>query len=118
MNVKTGLEDPASWPDDTLILRGGTSTIADLRDRLARDGSWSVFAAPGRPLGLLARSVRNSQVRTATLGAVRAVGGSIRPTPGPPHHCDLRGLTAEQFDAILGDPIPNPVPKAARWMPR
>jgi hypothetical protein len=99
-------------------LRGGASSVADLRDRLARDGSWSIFAAQGVLFERLARSVRNSQVRTATVGALRAAGGSILPSPGPPHHCDLWGLTAEQFDAILGDPVPNPVPKEARWAPR
>ena len=116
--MRTRFEDAASWPDETLILRGGASTVADLRDRLARDGSWSVFAAPGVPLGRLARSVRNSQIRMATLEALRTAGGSIRPTPGPPHHCDLWGLTAKQFDAILGGPVPNPVPKEVRWTSR
>ena len=111
--------DPTlSWPDATVIVRGGTGSIADLRDRLARDGSWSVFAAPGVPLDRLARSVRNSQVRMTTLGILRAAGGSIGPTAGPPHHCDLWGLTAEQFDAILGRPVPNPILTEARWTPR
>jgi len=116
--VKTRLDDPASWPDETVIVRGGASTVDDLRDRLARDGSWSVSAAPGVPFARLAGSVRNSLVRTATLGALRISGGSIRPTSGPPYHCDLRGLTAEQLDAILGDPVPNPAPREARWTPR
>jgi len=115
--MKTRHADAASWPDETLILRGGEGSVPDLRDRLARDGSWSVFAAPDVAFGRLARSVRNSQVRTATLGALRTAGGSIRPSAGPPHHCDLWGLTAEQFDAILGDPVPNPVPRQARWTP-
>lgn len=117
-NVKRRVERAVSWPDETLILRGGTGSVADLRDRLARDGSWSVSAAPGVPIGRLARSVRNSQIRVTTLGVLRAAGGSIGPTAGPPYHCDLWGLTAEQFDAILGEPVPNPIPKEARWTPR
>ena len=116
--MSTRFEDPASWPDETLVLRGGEGGVAHLRDRLARDGSWPVFAAPVVSFARLAGSVRNGQIRTATLGAIRAAGGSIRPTSGPPYHCDLRGLTAEDFDAILGDPEPNPVPREARWTPR
>lgn len=32
-------------------------------------------------------------------------------------HCDLGGLTAIDFDGILGPPVPNPVPAHSRWRP-
>jgi hypothetical protein len=49
--------------------------------------------------------------------AILKAGGSLQPSSGPPHHHDLYGLTPQQFDAILGVPEPNPVPKLDRWQP-
>lgn len=42
---------------------------------------------------------------------------TIVPTddPGdPPYHRELLGLTPEEFDSILGEPEPNPVPRNER----
>jgi hypothetical protein len=91
---------------------------SELADRLSRDESWSVFTGAGVSFQDLARSCRNNQIRRTTVQAVLAAGGSLRPSPGPPHHHDLFGLTPEQFDAILSVPEPNPVPKPDRWTPR
>ena len=108
----------ATWPPDTIVVRCGSIQGArELAERLSRDGSWSVFTGPGVPLTELARSCRNNQVRRTTVEAVLAAGGSLRPSPGPPHHHDLYGLTPQQFDAILSQPEPNPVPKTDRWSP-
>ena len=111
--------DPATtWPASTIVVRcGSVQGARDLAERLSRDGSWSVFAAPGVSLQELARSCRNNQIRHTTIQAVLAAGGSLRPSLGPPHHHDLFGLTPEQFDAILSVPEPNPVPKLDRWTP-
>ena len=107
-----------TWPPDTIVVRcGNVQGVLELAERLSRDGSWSVFTGPGLPFTELARSCRNNQVRWTTVEAVLAAGGSLRPSPGPPHHHDLYGLTAQQFDAILSQPEPNPVPKTSRWSP-
>ena len=71
----------------------------------------------GIPFAELVRSCRNNQVRRTTVGAILDAGGSLRPSPGPPHHHDLYGLTPQQFDAILSVAEPNPVPKLDRWKP-
>lgn len=110
-------DDPATWPLDTLVLRGGVGDALVLAEGRWRDGTWSVVAAPGVPFERLAASLRHNQVRATTVGQVRAAGGWLRPTPGPPFHCDLGGLTATRFDVILGVPEPNPVPMTARWKP-
>jgi hypothetical protein len=109
--------DPATWPTPTIVVRcGNVQGVQELADRLSRDGSWSVFTGPGVSLWELA--LLSEQQNQADDGRGDcAAGGSLRASPGPPHHHDLSGLTAQQFDAILSLPEPNPVPKADRWMP-
>lgn len=109
--------DPTTWPANTIVVRCGSAQGArELAERLSRDGSWSVFTGPGVPFSELARSCRNNQVRRTTVQAVLAAGGFLRPSPGPPHHHDLRGLLPVRFDAILSSPEANPVPREERWM--
>jgi hypothetical protein len=110
--------NPTTWPPDTIVVRcGSVQGARELAERLSRDGSWSVFTGPGVPFVELARSCRNNQVRRTTVEAVLTGGGSLRPSPGPPHHHDLSGLTPLQFDAILTLPERNPVSKPDRWTP-
>ncbi len=109
---------PMTWPADTIVVRcGGVQGVRELAERLSRDGSWSVFTGPGVPFLELARSCRNNRVRRTTVEAILASGGFLRPSPGPPHHHDLGGLTPQQFDAILSVSEPNPVPRPDRWTP-
>jgi len=110
--------DARTWPVDTIVLRGGLGGVEELRDTVQRDGSWSVRSRPFVPFRFLAGSVRNGHVRWVTLADVLAVDGTIVPTDragDPPYHCELAGLTPEQFDSILGPPEPNPVPTSDRW---
>ena len=113
--------DPNSattWPAHAIVVRcGGVPGVQELAERLSRDGSWSVFTGADVPFSELARSCRNNQVRRTTVEAILAAGGFLRRSPGPPHHHDLVGLTAQQFDAILSAPEPNPVPRPDRWTP-
>ena len=114
-------DDPRTWPDVTLVVRGGLGTLEDLARTLRRDGSWSVISAPGVPIEALAASVPNNRLRRTTVRAVLRVGGTLRPTRGrggPPYHCGLAGLTAEAFGRILRPPEPNPVPVGKRWFPK
>jgi len=49
---------------------------------------------------------------------VRDAGGTLKPSRGsgaPPYHCDLVGLTAAAFDAILSPEERNPIPAPERW---
>jgi hypothetical protein len=85
---------------------------------MTRDGSWSVVSEPGLSFRVLCANVRHGKVRRTTLGRVRAAGGSLTPSrePGaPPYHCDLAGLTAAGFEAILGPEEQNPIPARERW---
>ncbi len=114
------MEDPSIWPATTLVIRGGEMGADGLRETLRRDGRWSVISEPGVSFTHLAASVRNNRVRSTTLQAVYRLGGKLevaRTRHGPPYHCDLSGLTPEQFDSILGPAEPNPVPRHERWKP-
>jgi hypothetical protein len=121
--ILDGADGDRSKQPDNLATRHDRGAVRErsrrsgLAERLSRDGSWSVFTGPGVPFVELARSCRNNQVRRATVEAVLAGGGSLRPSPGPPHHHDLSGLTPLQFDAILTLPERNPVSKPDRWTP-
>ena len=79
---------------------------------MTRDGTWSVVSEPGLSFRVLCASVRHGTVRRTTLGQVREAGGSLMPSHGsgaPSHHCDLVGLTAAAFDAILSPEERNPI---------
>jgi hypothetical protein len=124
LSTLLGMFDPAdarTWPSDTVVLRGGLGGVHELRETVQRDGSWSVRCRPFVPLRFLAGSVRNGHIRWAALGVVLALGGTVVPTDqegDPPYHCELAGLTPEQFDSILGWPEPNPVAAGDRWRSR
>jgi hypothetical protein len=116
--VAVDAADPTTWPSATILLRGGVGGVEELRESLQRDGSWSVRSRPFTPFRLLAGSVRNNRVRRTTVGKAASRGAVMVPTddPGdPPYHCELSGLTPEEFDSILGPPEPNPVPAGDRW---
>lgn len=110
--------DSDTWPDATLVVRGGRRDVIHLGNVMTRDGSWSVVAEPGLSFGVLCASVRHGTVRQTTLGRVRDAGGSLIPSrdsAAPPYHCDLVGLTAAGFDAILSPEERNPIPAPERW---
>src|SRR5437899_12028336 len=112
------LADPATWPSSAIVVRCGSAQgIRELAERLSREGSWSVFTGPGASFSELARSCRNNQIRCTTVQAVLAAGGSLRPSPGPPHHHDLFALPPEQVDALPSVPAPHPVPNPDRSPP-
>lgn len=77
-----------------------------------------VVSEPGLSFRVLCASVRHGTVRRTTIGQVREAGGSLMPSHGsdaPSYHCDLVGLTAAAFDAILSREEQNPIPAPERW---
>lgn len=116
MNAAFDTADPDSWPDETLILRGGIGRADDLARRVdSADEGWSVQAQPHVELRDLARFLPNNRFRRTTMGRLRTAGGSLATTPGPGYHRSLRGITPEAFDSILEDPESNPFPPEQRW---
>jgi hypothetical protein len=112
------IRDPRSWPDATVVVRGGVNLLEEIKSALQRFGGFSVVSWPDVAFIDLAASVRNNQLRRTTVKQVLDAGGWLIPTDGdgePPNHCNLFGLTAEDLDSILSEPEVNPVPKDKRW---
>jgi hypothetical protein len=110
--------EPLSWPEATIVVRGGVNLLEELRSALQRSGGVSVVSRPGVTFEALAASVRNNRLRRTTVGRIRDAGGWLVPTDEleePPNHCNLFGLTADELDAILSEPEVNPVPRELRW---
>ena len=108
--------DPQTWPDETVVLRGGIGDAWDLARKIDTDGGgWSVQAHPASEVVALARFVPNNRIRRTTLGRVREVGGYLVNATGPGYHRSLRGLSPIMFDRILGEPELNPVSPSERW---
>ena len=102
--------NPATWPDATIVMRGGEGKEKWLARVQDEDGSWSVQSDPGVSWDDLAGAIPQAFVRTTTLNAVRGKGGWLvwsHHGPGD-YHCDLFGLTPAAFDAILGPATRNP----------
>ena len=114
----TNVNDPRTWPDATIVVRGGVNTLEELETAFRLGGAISVVSRPNLGFAALSASIRNNQVRRTTVSLVLAAGGRLVPTFGPnepPNHCDLFGLTAVQLDTILEKAEPNPAPKLDRW---
>lgn len=109
------------WPGETIVLRAGVSDIETLR-RAEPDPDFpellvfSVQSHPGATEKRLLvgddgqRLFPNSKYRTTTLGAVREKALNPRqclaesPIEGNANHCNVVGLTPEDFESILSRP--------------
>lgn len=112
-------------PDDALVVRGGQN----LPDNFANgsgvteqaDGKMqgvSVNAASGRSVDELTVAVPatgypgilNNQIGVTTVGAIRACGGDVVPSPTRtnPHHATLNGVTPAQASNLFRPTIANP----------
>ena len=115
----------AGLPDDALVVRGGLN----FPDNFAH-ASGAMVGTDGRLQGVSVNAgsglsvdeltlpnprigypgILNNQIGMTTVGAVRACGGEVEPSPtnANPHHATLSGLTAEQASELLSPTIPNP----------
>jgi len=112
-------------PDDALAVRGGenlpgrflagTGVVIDAAGKL---NNVSVNCAPGRSVRELTgpnpntgyRGIPNKQVGVTTVGAIRAAGGDVIPSPIPtnPNHATLAGITPDQASQLFRPTTPNP----------
>jgi hypothetical protein len=112
-------------PDDGVVVRGGLNLPENFRRgsgvTVAADGSLqgvSVNAAPGLSVPELTApnpqtgypGILNNQVGVTTVGAIRAAGGDVEPSPTRTNvnHATLRGLTPEQASNLFRPIVPNP----------
>jgi hypothetical protein len=112
-----------SLPDEALVVRGGQN----LPENFAQ-GSGVMIDAGGKLEGVSVNSaaglsvdqltaantrypgVPNNQVGVTTVGAIRAAGGDVVPSPTRtnPHHATLSGLTPEKASGLFRPTILNP----------
>lgn len=76
----------------------------------------SVNCASVADLDELARYLPHNKLAGTTVGAVRAVGGEVMPSPtwNNPYHCDLSGTNAEQTSRLFSEILDNPIPMSSR----
>jgi hypothetical protein len=115
----------APLPDDALVVRGGQNLPENFANAsgvsVSADGKLhglSVNAAVGRSVGELTApdpqtgypGILNNQVGVSTVGAIRAAGGDVVPSPTRtnPHHATLDGLTPEEASRLFRPTVPNP----------
>jgi len=105
-----------SLPSDALVVRGGLNLPESFTkgSGIALDESGnlqgvSVNSAAGKTARELAQGIPNRQVGVTTVGAVRAAGGQVTPspTPGNPNHCTICGISADKASGLM-KVIPNP----------
>jgi hypothetical protein len=112
-------------PDDALVARGGQNLPENFGNGsgviVQADGKMqgvSVNSASGRSVEELTASIPasgypgilNNQIGIATVGAIRACGGDVVPSPTRtnPHHATLSGLTPAQASNLFRPTIANP----------
>jgi hypothetical protein len=112
-------------PDEAVVVRGGLnlpeSFVRGSGVTVATDGTLrgvSVNAGAGLSVAELTAGnprtgylgILNNQVGVTTVGAIRARGGEIDPSPTKtnPHHATLTGLTPEQASELFRPTIANP----------
>ena len=115
----------SALPDDALVVRGGMN----LPDSFER-GSCVVLDSEGRLQGVSVNSaggvsldeltaaqpasgypgIPHTQIGVSTVGAVRAAGGDVVPSPTKrnPYHATLSGLPPEQASALFRPTLLNP----------
>ena len=112
-------------PDDALVVRGGMnlpesfvvgSGVVIDASRLLKGASVNCGAgcsvqeltAPNMQAGY--RGIPHSQIGVTTVGAIRAAGAIIAPSPKPwnPYHTTVGGLTPEQVSLLFRPTRKNP----------
>jgi hypothetical protein len=112
-------------PDEALVVRGGqnlpASFIKGSGVTIDVDGKIqgvSVNSIPGLSIQELTApnpqtghpGIPHNRIGITTVGAVRAAGGDVAPTPTRtnPHHATLSGLTPEQASRLFLPTVKNP----------
>lgn len=112
-------------PDDAIVIRGGQNLPESFAagsgvtiDDTGLLDDVSVNAAAGvTPSDLTAADsgsgypgIPHKQVGMTTVGAIRAAGGDVVPTPRRhnPYHATLKGLTPEQASVLFRPTVRNP----------
>jgi hypothetical protein len=111
--------------DEALVVRGGENKPENFArgsgvtaDQDGKLHGVSVNSAAGASIEELTASrpqtgypgILNNQIGVSTVGAIRALGGDVVPSPtvGNPLHATLSGLTPDQAASLFRPTEPNP----------
>lgn len=107
--VKNGADPRAVIPDDYLVVRGGTAPM---------EPPGVLFSgATGPTLEAAAAAVPHGQVRAASVGAIRANGGTVEWAPEMSRGRTLNNQhvnITEAVSSVFSGLQPNPVPRTHR----
>ena len=111
-------------PNDAMVVRGGVVTSEQLQNGCSEHAEapgiygFSVQSAPAKTVDELARAglFPNKQIGVTNVGAVRAAGYNVVPTPGRGFHATVvvpPDWTVNDAAALakLFKPQPNPAPR-------
>jgi hypothetical protein len=106
--VRGGLNMPENFAQGSGVSIGSDGALQDVSVNAGAGQSVEALTAPNAQTGY--PGILNNQVGTTTVGAIRARGGDVVPSPTPtnPHHATLSGLTPEQASELFRPTIPNP----------
>ena len=104
-------------PDAAFVVRGGQNLPANFAqgsgvtvDAGGNIEGVSVNAAPGVSVQELTAPNPHNQIGATTVGAIRAAGGNVVPSPTRtnPYHATVSGLTPEQASQLFRPTVKNP----------
>lgn len=106
--VRGGQNLPANFAQGSGVTVNAGGKIEGVSVNAAPDVSVQELTAPNPHTGY--PGIPHNQVGVTTVGAIRAAGGDVVPSPTRtnPYHATLSGLTPEQASQIFRPTVKNP----------
>ncbi len=106
--VRGGLNLPQSFAGGSGVALDAGGLLMGASVNCSPNRSVEELTAPNAQIGY--RGIPHTQIGVTTVGAVRAAGGEVVPSPRPwnPFHATLSGLTPEQASRLFRPTRINP----------
>jgi hypothetical protein len=106
--VRGGLNSPDSFSKGSGVSAGPAGKLTGVSVNSGAGLSLEELTAPNPRTGY--PGIPHNQVGVTTVGAIRALGGDVVPSPTRtnPYHATLSGLTAEQASDLFRPTVKNP----------
>jgi RHS repeat-associated protein len=107
----------SALPDGAWVVRGGQCTAQSFRggsgvtiDAAGKLQGVSVNSGPYTSIEQLSGGIPNGQLGVTNVGAIRAAGGTVTPSPTfrNPYHCTMCGISPEQAQRLFQPTFTNP----------
>ena len=106
--VRGGQNLPAHFAQGSAVTVDADGGMQDVSVNCAAGVAVQELTAPNRATGY--PGIPHNQLGVTTVGAIRAAGGDVVPTPTRtnPYHATLSGLTPEQASQLFRPTVQNP----------